>query len=159
MKPQDVFVRLMLEEDIPDVLAIEETLPGRQWTEKSFMDSLKRPEAHFYVAACRDEEGLSSYPQGRALAYCGCYCALDEAEIVNVAVAPELRQNGIGRQMVSYVIGEEKKSGTRIFILEVRCSNTAARRLYEKAGFVCCGTRRDFYERPAEDAIVMRLDV
>lgn len=76
--------------------------------------------------------------------------ALDEAEILNLAVHPEFRRQGVGLELLRGL------SVPRIF-LEVRESNHAARALYRRAGFEECGLRRKYYDNPPEDGIVMRL--
>jgi [ribosomal protein S18]-alanine N-acetyltransferase len=76
--------------------------------------------------------------------------AADEAEILNLAVQPEFRRQGIALELLNGV------SLPRIF-LEVRESNHAARALYLRAGFEECGHRRRYYDNPSEDGIVMRL--
>ena len=74
--------------------------------------------------------------QNEIIGYCGAYRALDEAEIVN----------------------EEKKNGVVSFILEVRPSNLSAHRCYQKLGFRTIGIRRDFYDCPKENALVMKME-
>jgi polysaccharide biosynthesis protein PslH len=75
--------------------------------------------------------------------------APDEREILNIAVAPEFRRSGVATALIRSL------TAPTVF-LEVRLSNTFARSLYRKLGFEEVGTRRDYYDHPAEDAIVMR---
>lgn len=162
-------VRRMQEEDIEAVLEIESGLTGRRWTHQSFRESLQRPEAHFYIAETVSEPAGGSEDKsvtaesrgiktGQICGYCCLYSILGEAEIVNVAVAPVKRKQGIGWQMLRRVLDTEKQEGITMFVLEVRSSNFPAQRLYEKAGFTNCGIRRNFYENPVEDAVVMVKD-
>lgn len=82
----------------------------------------------------------------------------DDGEIGNVAVLPEYRRRGIAEQMLRYVLEYgERESGMRDFTLEVRDSNQAAIRLYEKCGFCTEGIRPHMYRNPAEDARIMWL--
>jgi ribosomal-protein-alanine N-acetyltransferase len=76
--------------------------------------------------------------------------APDEAEILNLAVHPGFRRRGVALELLRGL------SMPEIF-LEVRAGNQAARALYQRAGFEQCGVRRDYYDNPMEDAIVMRL--
>jgi ribosomal-protein-alanine N-acetyltransferase len=82
-----------------------------------------------------------------------------EAEILNVAVAPERRGQGIGRALVTAALGELGTRDVRTVYLEVRISNAAAQRLYAGNGFREMGRRRGYYDHPREDAMVMRCDL
>ena len=141
-------IRAMEVRDIPGALEIEKTLPGRQWTYRAFAESLQQAYTWFTVAETED---------GRIAGYCCCERLYEEAEIVNVAVDPRLRRRGIGRELLRHLIEREKEAGTQSIVLEVRAGNEPAICLYEEAGFVRLGVRKNFYEFPVEDAVVMRL--
>ena len=91
------------------------------------------------------------------LGYCGYYGVLDEAEITNVAVHPDMRNRGIGRDMVSALLSKANKAGIKRVLLEVRESNDPAIHLYEELGFKKLGIRKDFYEQPRENAYIMEM--
>ena len=91
--------------------------------------------------------------------YCGYYRSFEEAEIVNVAVREDMRGNGIGEKMIAELVRIGREAGVVRFLLEVRKSNESAIRCYEKNGFAVIGMRRNFYEKPMEDAAIMLLDV
>ena len=80
---------------------------------------------------------------------------VDEGDIGNVAVAPDSRRRGIGAALLKALFAESERRGAAVLQLEVRESNLAARRLYEKNGFEIVGKRKNYYEKPAEDAILM----
>ena len=141
-------IREMKTEDISGVLEIEQTLPGRQWSSRAFEESLQQSYTFFYVA----EE-----PDHRIAGYCCAERLYEEAEIVNVAVRPELRRKKIGEDLLRHTIACEREAGTQRIVLEVRKSNIAAIRMYEKAGFSQIGIRSNFYEFPTEDAVIMQL--
>jgi ribosomal-protein-alanine N-acetyltransferase len=82
---------------------------------------------------------------------------LDEGYISNVAVAPMYRGQGIGSGLIRELIERARKRGASFLTLEVRQSNIPARRLYEKFGFCDVGCRRNYYDKPIEDAINMTL--
>jgi [ribosomal protein S18]-alanine N-acetyltransferase len=84
--------------------------------------------------------------------------AADEGEILNLAVAPAGRRHGLGRALVEHVLDELASRGARQVYLEVRESNGPARALYAAQGFKEVGRRKQYYRRPVEDAIVLRLD-
>ena len=140
-------VRKMTAADVPAVTALENEIFSDAWTAEGFLESLENPNAIM----------LTAVENGNLAGYCCIYTVLDEAEIVNVAIHPKYRRLGLGfkmlKTMMEYFVPQE---GTQYY-LEVRQSNTAAKRLYEKLGFAAAGVRKNFYEKPAEDAIVMQL--
>ena len=81
--------------------------------------------------------------------------ALDEGDITNVVVAKESRGKGIGTAMLLFMMEEGKKRGINAYTLEVRVSNAEAIHVYEKLGFVSEGIRKNFYDKPKEDANIM----
>jgi ribosomal-protein-alanine N-acetyltransferase len=83
---------------------------------------------------------------------------VDEGEILNLAVAPAGRRHGVGRALVEHVLEALIARGARQVYLEVRESNAPARALYAGRGFKEVGRRTQYYRRPVEDAIVLRLD-
>lgn len=93
---------------------------------------------------------------GRVVGYVVAVRAADEAEILNLCVAPAARRAGTGRALVRAILDRVAAHGARAAYLEVRDSNHAARRLYEAEGFAPVGRRRDYYRRPVEDAVVLR---
>ncbi len=138
-------IRPMTKEDCMQVAAIEAVSFSQPWSLGAFTDTVEKANFRYFVA---EEEG-------RILGYCGFLYVLDEAEIPNVCVEASARNRGIGRQMLSALIEEAGRLGITILYLEVRESNAAARKLYESLGFVENGIRRNFYEQPREDAVLM----
>ena len=101
--------------------------------------------------------GLVALDGERAVGYVGYLCAVDEYEITNVAVDPEYRRRGIGESLLSALLTRARENGIVRVTLDVRVSNTPALALYQKLGFASCGTRKNFYSSPREDAQVMEL--
>jgi len=95
---------------------------------------------------------------GAIMGYVVALDAADEGEILNLAVAPAGRRNGLGRALVQHILGALTARGVRQVYLEVRESNAPARALYAAQGFKEVGRRKEYYRRPVEDAIVLRLD-
>ena len=141
-------IRPMLPEDLDEVTAIENGCFTDPWSRQSFADSLEQKNADLLVV---EEE------KGHVAGYCCIYRVMDEGEIVNVAVSPEYRKQGYGVEMVGRLIRQSGEAGVRRFFLEVRESNIAGQKLYERLGFAACGKRRGFYEQPKEDAVLMSL--
>ncbi len=141
-------IREMGAADVPSAAALEARVFSMPWSENAFLQSLCRDDVIF-LAAC-GEDGL--------IGYAGMYLALDEGEIMNIAVDSRERGRGIGSALLARLIGAAADRGVSRIVLEVRISNDTAISLYKKAGFAIAGRRKDFYEKPVEDAYVMALD-
>ena len=128
-----MIIRKMELRDLSQVVMIEESLFSDPWTENAFRDTLDQKEADFVVAVSEQEE---------IIGYCGAYRALDEAEIVNVAIRKK----------------DQNQGGVHFFILEVRESNLSAQHCYEKLGFKSIGIRKNFYDCPRENALIMQME-
>ena len=135
----------MKETDLEAVAALEAQTFSMPWSEQGFADTLMREDVLFLVA--REGEQL--------LGYVGVYCTADEGEITNVAVAEAARRHGVGRALLEALIETLAARGINRIVLEVRVSNEPAIRLYEQMDFSVAGTRKNFYEKPTEDAYVM----
>ena len=88
--------------------------------------------------------------------YVVTWLVADEAELANLAVAPDRRRQGIGRYLLDAAMVEAVAGGAASLYLEVRESNVAARALYGARGFVAVGRRPSYYRNPAEDALLLR---
>jgi ribosomal-protein-alanine N-acetyltransferase len=148
VKPE-ISLRPMAAADLPDVLAIELTSYTMPWTEATFRGLLRRRDADCLVAT-HDER-----PVGYAIAW----SILDQCELGNVAVGTDWRGLGIGRTLVLGVMEKARERRVREVFLEVRPTNSVAQRLYAALGFRLVGRRRNYYQQPAEDALVMRLEL
>lgn len=142
---QNLIIRRMKCEDTAEVSRLEAEIFTRPWSQQGFLEALSGKGVIFLVAEL----------SGKLVGYCGMYCAADEGEITNVAVRPDARRNGIGEQLMKSLLMEARNAGIRQVVLEVRVSNEAAIRLYEKYSFTIQETRRNFYDEPREDAYVM----
>ena len=89
------------------------------------------------------------------VAYGGFWMVKDEAHITNLAVHPDYRNRGIGSKLLGFLLEKAKNLGANAATLEVRTSNKAGQRLYEKWGFIKVGVRKGYYAYTGEDAIVM----
>lgn len=138
-------IREMTLEDLDQVLAIEKENFSVPWTENGFFSFLIRQDTLFLVA--EDEGGIAGY--------CGIVMVPDEGDITNVSVARDRRRRGIGAGLIRELIRRAGEAGVTKIYLEVRESNQAAIALYEKMGFRREGLRRDYYEEPRENAVLM----
>ena len=141
----EIIVRKMQPEDLLQVCEIEKDNFSLPWSEKSFLDSMERNDTLFLVALNGEE----------VAGYLGCYCVAGEGEITNVAVKSSYRRQGIGGKLLETLYEEAKALQTYEFFLEVRESNEAAIGLYSRQGFVKEGVRKNFYEQPVENAVIM----
>lgn len=135
----------MKKENLEQVAAIERNSFSMPWSLKSFEEALDNPNA-FYIVA---EEN------GQVTGYCGAYLVLDEADVNQVAVLSSCRNRGIGKKIMKALLQRLEEAGAAAVTLEVRQSNKAAIALYESLGFVTEGIRKNFYEKPVEDALIM----
>lgn len=135
----------MRKEDLEQVSTMEAACFSMPWSKKSFEENLNRSDAVYVVA--RDGD--------KVLGYCGAYVILNEADINQVAVEPLHRKKGVGGKMLAVLLDKLGKAGADAVTLEVRKSNEAAIALYESMGFVTEGIRKNFYEKPVEDALIM----
>lgn len=138
-------VRPMKKEDIDSVVAIENEIFSIPWSAKSFLDACNE-EYNIYLV-CEMDGGI--------VGYCGLWTVLGEGNITNMAVHKDYRQCGIGTALMEAMELLGKKMDVSIFFLEVRAGNIAAQKLYEKMGYREIGRRKNFYEKPVEDALVM----
>ena len=138
-------IREMQWDDLDQVMVIENECFSVPWTETGFFTFLIRNDTLFLVAE-EDE---------KILGYCGIVMAIDEGDITNVAVTPSMRNQGIGKKLLEKLFEETKSRGVNKIFLEVRESNESAIHVYEKVGFVVNGRRKNYYESPREDAILM----
>ena len=140
-----MIIRTMQKGDVAAVAALEAQIFPMPWSAAGFADTLPREDIIFLVA----------YEQDELLGYVGIYCTLDEVEITNVAVAPAARRRGIARALLTELKQQLACRNVARIVLEVRVSNEPAIRLYEQMGFSVLGVRKNFYEKPTEDAYIM----
>ena len=138
----------MEEEDIPFILEIENVSFQNPWRASTFSGEIANKGVSFpYVIVHRTFE--------RIIGYIIYWKIQEEVQISNFAVHPDFRKKGIGEAVMRSVIRAIQRDGGVYVFLEVRPSNLAARNLYKKLGFKVLGTRKDYYQTPLEDALIM----
>ena len=130
---------------IEQLEALERSCFSLPWT-KEQLESQLPDDMHCFLIALDGD---------RILGYAGMMHVLDEGYISNVAVAPDARRRGIGDQLIRTLLIRSAELGLSFVTLEVRSGNQAAIRLYEKHGFQKLGLRKNYYDCPKEDAILM----
>lgn len=148
MKSEAIELREMREDDLERVLEVEQMSYSIPWSEVTFRGLLQRHDAEMVVASLAD----------RVIGHAIYWYVLDQGEVGNVAVAPDVRGLGAGAKLVGEIITRAAGRGVRELFLEVRPSNANARHLYAKYGFVQVGRRKNYYQQPIEDALVLRLE-
>lgn len=123
---------------------------------KTFIDPWSEKAIKEFMSCNGNNRFLVCKRGDRVIAYGGFYIVCDEVHIANIAVDERYRGLGIGRSLLKEIIAEGNALGGVRFTLEVRKSNEIARTLYEKAGFVSLGERKNYYEN-GESAIMMSL--
>src|SRR2546425_5964185 len=135
--------------DIPDVQEVENLSFPVPWPPNAFRHELTQNRNARYIVARLD---------GEIVAYAGLWLMVDEAHITTFAVRPEHRRRRIGQRLLQRLFEIAEEVGAEWLTLEVRVSNLAAQKLYEKFGFRRAGIRRHYYSDNNEDALIMWTD-
>lgn len=134
--------------DVEALMPLERELFGpTAWTPESYWSELAQPDRWFVVAD--DGGGLSGYA--------GVVLGGAEAEVATIAVARTAQGRGLGRTLLDALVDRAARAGATSVLLEVRADNPAAIRLYAQTGFERIAVRRNYYQPPGVDAVVMRL--
>lgn len=137
----------MTADHLEELEKLERICFSRPWSRKMLAEELENQCAAFLVA----EDSVS----GRVLGYAGLMVVADEGYITNVAVFPEYRRQGIAAQILQVFLQFAAANHLAFLTLEVRPSNAAAIALYEGFGFREVGRRRNYYDLPKEDALIL----
>lgn len=129
------------------IMQIEKASFPSPWSWPMFEEEIHRPVASLWVLVDQDH----------VVGYICFWRTAGEIHLVNLAVHPAERFRGHARRMLETMIGEGRRCGDTRVWLEVRPSNLAARRLYERLGFYATGRRPKYYRDTGEDAIIMTL--
>ena len=143
-------LRALAPADLARVVEIERNTFSDPWSPAAFRDALLQP--HIRTLGAYDTAGWLA---GYAIAS----VAADEGEILNMAVDPAARRQGLGARLLQGLLTDLEAVGVRSVYLEVRRSNEAAIRLYLRAGFEVLGVRAGYYRKPPEDALTMGFGV
>ena len=138
-------IKPLTEEYVDQVCVLEEEAFSMPWHKESFLEMIANENACYLVALMGEE----------VVASCGLRHIVGEGEITNVVTKNTMRGKGVGRKILLRLLEEGSKMGAEAFTLEVRVSNAPAIHLYESLGFVSEGVRKNFYEEPTEDALIM----
>lgn len=131
-------------DNIADVAECEKICFSCPWSKESLIDAYNN-NTSFFVAVEGD----------KVIGYIGINCILDEGYITNIAVLPESREKGVGTALINRVFSLASDLNLSFVSLEVRESNSKAINLYKNLGFKTEGKRKNFYNKPKEDALIM----
>ena len=138
----------LTEDHVAAVAALEQICFSAPWSENAIAHEASSSIACWLVA--EDE--------GKVLGYVGSQFGYGEADMMNLAVAPQYRKQGIGHRLILELISHLSELDVKSLTLEVRQSNAAAVRLYEKMGFKQVGLRPNYYQKPKEAALILRKE-
>ena len=142
----DILIRDAAAADLDALEALEKACFSLPWTREQLQSQLPDERHEFLIAV--DAEGA-------VLGYIGMMTVLDEGYISNVAVAPDSRRMGVGRALIAALLERAAQLELAFVTLEVRPSNAPAVALYRGFGFEEAGRRKNYYEKPSEDALLM----
>ncbi|SHG15013.1 [SSU ribosomal protein S18P]-alanine acetyltransferase [Ornithinibacillus halophilus] len=143
-------IRKMKLRDIEGVLKVERMSFSTPWTKDIFIQEVERNQhAHYYVMEINDS----------IVGYVGSWVVMDDAQITNIAIMPDLRGNKLGEKLFRFTMQQLVTLGVKRLSLEVRASNLPAQKLYKKFGMVPGGIRKNYYQDDNEDAIVMWVNL
>jgi ribosomal-protein-alanine N-acetyltransferase len=138
------------ESDLDAVAALEADAFTNPWTREMLERELRQSEvARVYVLRL---------PGQSVAAFCTCWVVYDELHINTIAVDRNRRRQGLATALMRYVLEDAARGGAARATLEVRRSNDAAQRLYERLGFKLSAVRHRYYTKPEEDALIFWLD-
>ena len=143
----EITIKDAREELLPQIQHIEQQSFSVPWTEAMLRIQLD-PDSHVFLTA-ETAKGV--------VGYVGMMYVLDEGYISNVAVRPDCRRQGVAEALLTALEARARALLLSFVTLEVRESNAAALALYEKCGYHVVGRRKNYYEKPTEDAILMTL--
>lgn len=138
-------LRIMTPDDLAQVFAIEQVSHPSPWPMKGLQESLQN-----HVAYVLEQDGA-------VIGFAFVQRILDEAHLLDIAIAPSHRGKGLGRELLRQLMDEVLVSGVTIWFLEVRVSNVTAISLYQSLGYNELSLRRNYYDGPdgKEDALLM----
>lgn len=136
--------------DLDGVMEIERVSFPTPWSREMFIEDFPRDFSDTLVAAGPGDE---------ILGYAVCWTIAGESHLLNIAVHPARRGQGIGRALLTECIRRAARAGASVIYLEVRAGNVAAQRLYRSMGFEFRGIRKGYYTDTAEDAVIFDREV
>ena len=147
MKEKNIEIRIepLQECYLDQVCALEEEMFSMPWHRESFQEMIEDKNACYLVALHQEE----------VVGACGLRNIVGDGEVTNVVTKKAYQNRGIGATLLNQLFSIGRTMGVEAYTLEVRVSNRPAIHLYQKLGFKKEGIRKNFYEKPREDALIM----
>lgn len=142
-------IRTMKASDVPQIAALEKRCFSDPWSERSVASELENPLSLW----------LADEREGAVVGYVGSQSVPPESDVMNLAVAPEYRRQGVGRALLEELTRRLHSLGMQSLTLEVRETNAPAIELYTAMGFREVGRRKRYYVNPIEDALILRKEL
>ena len=143
-----MIITKMLQFNVPQIAELEKLCFNDPWSENSIASELDNRLSCWLVAIADD----------KIVGYVGSQTVLGETDMMNIAIHPDYRNQGIATELISALIEALNERGSHSLMLEVRASNEPAKSLYLKMGFDVVGVRKNYYRNPREDALILRKE-
>ena len=143
-----MMIKRMNESHISQIAALEAACFSAPWSEDCLRYELTNALALWLVAV----------ENGEVVGYVGSQTVMGESDMMNIAVRPDYRRQGIAQKLLDELISQLKSADSCCLTLEVRASNESALKLYEKNGFLQVGLRKNYYINPKEDALILKKE-
>lgn len=143
-----MIIKEMMEIHVPQIAELEKKCFHDPWSENSIASELNN-RLSLWLVAVEDE---------RVIGYVGSQTVLGETDMMNIAVHPDHRKQGVATALITELVDALGKRGSHSLMLEVRCSNETAISVYRKLGFWEVGRRKNYYRNPKEDALILRKE-
>lgn len=138
-------LREMKLNDSMQIAELEQEIFTDAWTQEGIEETFS--QSHAFIAVAEEDSKIQGY--------CIIYVVLDEAEIARIGVTEHARCSGVGSGILQFCEAICKEKGVERLLLDVREGNLPARKFYEKHGFLVDGVRKNFYDNPKEDGVLM----
>ena len=139
----------MTQTHVGQIAELEKICFNDPWSENSIASELDNRLSLWLVAVVEDQ----------VVGYVGSQTVLGETDMMNIAIHPDFRKQGIATSLVNALCEKLVENNSRGLMLEVRASNEPAKALYEKLGFESVGLRKNYYRNPKEDALILRKEL
>ena len=143
-----MIITKMLQCHVTQIAELEKLCFNDPWSENSIASELDNRLSCWLVAIADD----------KVVGYVGSQTVLGETDMMNIAIHPDYRKQGIATELISALIEALNERGSHSLMLEVRASNEPAKSLYLKMGFDVVGVRKNYYRNPREDALILRKE-
>lgn len=143
-----MIITKMLQCHVSQIAELEKLCFNDPWSENSIASELDNRLSCWLVAIADD----------KVVGYVGSQTVLGETDMMNIAIHPDNRKQGIATELIGALIEGLNERGSHSLMLEVRASNEPAKSLYLKLGFEVVGVRKNYYRNPREDALILRKE-